>query len=68
MPSQAAIFGPFTSTINDYLRNDLKVEDDHVYEILTDNVQPWKFRPVRQLRPPDASNTFRAVDGAKCRS
>ena len=41
--SAAAVFGPFTSAINDYLHNDLKVEDEHVYEILTDKVQPWSF-------------------------
>jgi carboxypeptidase C (cathepsin A) len=58
-PSQAAIFGPFTATINDYLRNELKFEDDdRVYEILTGNVQPWKYDRFG-LGPPDASDTLR---------
>jgi carboxypeptidase C (cathepsin A) len=57
-PSEAAIFGPFTATINDYLRNDLKFEDDRVYEILTGAVQPWKYSPFGG-RSPDASGTLR---------
>jgi len=57
-PSAAAIFGPFTATINDYLRNELKVEDGRVYEILTDNVHPWKYGQF-STRFPDASDTLR---------
>ena len=57
-PATTAIFGPFTATINDYLRNELKVDDDHVYEILTGEVQPWNYgRYVTRF--PDASNTLR---------
>jgi carboxypeptidase C (cathepsin A) len=56
--SAEALFGPFTAAINDYLRHDLKVDDEHVYEILTDQVQPWSYG--RNLsRFPDASNTLR---------
>jgi carboxypeptidase C (cathepsin A) len=57
-PSEAAIFGPFTATINDYLRNELKFEDDRVYEILTGAVQPWKYERFG-FGPPDASDTLR---------
>ncbi len=57
-PSESAIFGPFTATINDYLRNELKFEDNRVYEILTGNVQPWKYDRFG-LGPPDASDTLR---------
>ena len=57
-PSESAIFGPFTATINDYLRNELKFEDDRVYEILTGNVQPWKYDRFG-FGPPDASDTLR---------
>jgi carboxypeptidase C (cathepsin A) len=57
-PSGETIFGPFTAAINDYLRNELKVDDGHVYEILTDQVQPWNYG--RNLTSfPDASNTLR---------
>ncbi len=62
-PSGETIFGPFTATINDYLRNELKVDDDdHVYEILTGAVQPWNYG--RQARSPDASNTLRQTMSA----
>lgn len=57
-PSETAIFGPFTATVNDYLRNELKFEDDRVYEILTGNVQPWKYDPYG-VNSPDASDTLR---------
>lgn len=56
--SAAAVFGPFTAAINDYLHNDLKVEDEHVYEILSDKVQPWNFGRYMS-RYPDATNTLR---------
>ncbi|RMD98322.1 MAG: peptidase S10, partial [Calditrichaeota bacterium] len=42
-PSYAAIYGPFTAAINHYLRNELKYENDLVYEILTGRVQPWNW-------------------------
>lgn len=56
--SSAAVFGPFTSAINDYLHTDLKVEDEHVYEILTGKVQPWNYGRFLS-RFPDATNTLR---------
>jgi carboxypeptidase C (cathepsin A) len=56
--SGLAFFGPFTSAINDYLRNDLKVEDERVYEIISDKVQPWSYGRFNS-RFPDASNTLR---------
>ena len=42
-PSYAAVQGAFTGTLNQYLRNDLKVEVDMTYEILTGKVQPWDY-------------------------
>lgn len=62
-PSEEAITGPFTATINDYLRKDLKFEDDRVYEILTGKVQPWKFGSFTG-RSPDASDTLRQTMNA----
>jgi carboxypeptidase C (cathepsin A) len=35
--------GPYTATLNQYVRNDLKFESELVYEILTGKVQPWDF-------------------------
>jgi carboxypeptidase C (cathepsin A) len=39
----AAVQGAFTGTFNEYVRNDLKVENDLTYEILTGKVQPWDY-------------------------
>src|SRR6185436_4586633 len=43
-PSYAAILGPFSGVLNDYVRHDLGFESDLPYEILTGRVQPWGFR------------------------
>ncbi len=43
-PSAAALFGAFTAALNHYLRADLKVESEKVYEILTSNVHPWSYK------------------------
>jgi carboxypeptidase C (cathepsin A) len=56
--SGAAIFGPFTATFNDYVRRDLKFEEERVYEILTGNVQPWSYRSFEN-RYVDASEPLR---------
>ena len=42
-PSYAAIQGPYTATLNDYLRRELEFESDLPYEILTGRVRPWSF-------------------------
>ncbi|KAA3647218.1 MAG: peptidase S10 [Chloroflexi bacterium] len=42
-PSYAVIQGPFTATLNDYLRAELEYENDLPYEILTSRVQPWDY-------------------------
>ncbi len=56
--SGAAIFGPFTATFNDYVRSELKYQDDRVYEILTGNVQPWSYKRF-EGRFVDATETLR---------
>lgn len=56
--SGAAIFGPFTACLNDYMRRDLNYEDRRVYEILTGNVQPWNYQKF-EGRYVDASETLR---------
>jgi carboxypeptidase C (cathepsin A) len=61
-PSGEQVFGPFTAAINDYVRNELKFDDDRVYEILTSNVHPWNYG--RGNRFPDASNTLRETMSA----
>jgi carboxypeptidase C (cathepsin A) len=42
-PSYAVIQGPYTATLNDYVRRDLKFESDLPYEILTPIYKDWKF-------------------------
>jgi carboxypeptidase C (cathepsin A) len=42
-PSASAVFGTFTSALNDYLRTTLKVKEERVYEILTGRVHPWDY-------------------------
>lgn len=41
-PSYAATYGPFSASMNAYLREELKFENDLPYEILT-GVGPWTF-------------------------
>ena len=41
--SYAAILGPYTAALNDYLRGELGFETDVPYEILTGRVHPWDF-------------------------
>jgi len=42
-PSYAAIQGPYTATLNDYVRTTLRYESDLPYEVLTGRVQPWDY-------------------------
>ena len=57
-PSGSAFFGPFTSAMNQYLRDVLKVEEDRVYEVLTGKVHPWDYSEFTN-RYVDASSTLR---------
>ncbi|MEO1995715.1 MAG: peptidase S10 [Planctomycetaceae bacterium] len=57
-PSGAAIFGPFTAALYQYLRNDLKVEQNVPYEILTSKVHPWSYENFEN-RYVDASESLR---------
>ena len=42
-PSLNNIIGPYTATLNDYVRSELKFESDLPYEILTERVYPWSY-------------------------
>lgn len=44
-PSYAAIQGPYTAALNDYVRREVGFESDVNYEILTGNVRPWNYAP-----------------------
>lgn len=41
-PSYAAAYGPFSATMNSYVRSELKFEADLPYEIIA-GVQPWNY-------------------------
>jgi carboxypeptidase C (cathepsin A) len=42
-PSMSNIAGPYTATLNHYVRSELKFESDLPYEILTERVYPWSY-------------------------
>src|SRR5690606_18347438 len=42
-PSMSAITGAYTACFNNYIRTDLRYENDKAYEILTGRVQPWSY-------------------------
>ena len=42
-PSMSAIMGPYTATLNDYVRTELQFESDLPYEILSRRVHPWGY-------------------------
>src|SRR5207253_1099671 len=44
-PSIAAIIGPYSGMLNDYVRNDLKFDSNLPYEVLTGRVRPWNYAP-----------------------
>ncbi|HTO88411.1 MAG TPA: peptidase S10 [Thermoanaerobaculia bacterium] len=46
-PSYSAIYGAYTAMLNDYVRSDLKYENDIPYEILTNRVRPWNYAPYQ---------------------
>jgi carboxypeptidase C (cathepsin A) len=53
-PSYANVYGAFATTLNAYVRGDLKYESELPYEVLTRDVQPWSY----------ASFTNRYVNGS----
>lgn len=59
-PSISAIMGPYTATLNDYVRGDLKFDSDLPYEILTGRVAPWSYRPYEN-RYVDVGETLRSA-------
>lgn len=42
-PSMNNIIGPYTATLNNYVRGELKFESDLPYEILSERVHPWSY-------------------------
>jgi len=42
-PSYASVQGPYSATLNDYVRGELSFESDLSYEVLSDLWQNWRF-------------------------
>ena len=59
-PSYAAIQGPYTATLNDYVRRELNYDSDLAYEILTGRVRPWSYAQFEN-RYVDVSETLRSA-------
>ncbi|MCU0492731.1 MAG: peptidase S10 [Chloroflexaceae bacterium] len=57
-PSMAAITGPYTALIYDYVRGSLKFESDLTYEVLTGRVSPWNVKEFEN-RYIDVADTLR---------
>ncbi len=57
-PSYAVIQGPYTGTLNDYVRRELAYQSDLPYEILTGRVQPWSYEKY-QNQYVDVAETLR---------
>ncbi|HEY5611089.1 MAG TPA: peptidase S10 [Thermoanaerobaculia bacterium] len=68
-PSYAAIQGPYTGALLNYIRTQLKYESDLPYEILTGRVRPWSYKEfenryvnvAEDLRQAMAQNPFLRV-------
>lgn len=58
-PSYAAILGPYTATLNDYVRRELGFDSALTYEILTARVRPWNMGEAFEGRFLTVSDTLR---------
>ena len=43
-PSYSVVYGPYSATLNDYIRRELKFESNLIYEILSRRVHPWNYK------------------------
>ena len=57
-PSYEAVLGPYSATLNDYLRRELKFESDLPYEMIAD-VRPWNYANVAQNQYLDVAEDLR---------
>jgi carboxypeptidase C (cathepsin A) len=57
-PSYEAVLGPYTATLNDYIRRELKFESDLPYEMIAD-VRPWNYANVAQNQYLDVAEDLR---------
>jgi carboxypeptidase C (cathepsin A) len=59
-PSYSAIQGPYSATLNAYVRGELHYESDLPYEILTGRVHPWSYGE-HENRYVDVADTLRGA-------
>ena len=59
-PSYAVVQGAYTAMLNDYVRVELEYESDHLYEIISDRVQPWNY-DEHQNQYVNVAETLRAA-------
>ena len=59
-PSSEAVNGPFTATINDYIRRELKFETELPYETVA-KVWPWSYRNAQNKYLNVAEDLFKAM-------
>jgi len=52
-PSEAAIRGPFTAAVNQYLRQDLQCNKDQKYMIINDSIEEWDWKHKGPNGPSD---------------
>lgn len=57
-PSYEAVLGPYTATLNDYVRRELKFESDLPYEMIAD-VRPWHYANVAENQYLDVAEDLR---------
>lgn len=58
-PSMTAIRGPYTATLNEYVRRDLKFETDLIYEILGGLYTKWTYKPEFYAQGLNVAETLR---------
>lgn len=60
-PSYSAILGPYSGTLNAYVRETLGYESELPYEILTGRVHPWSYKPYNNRYVNVAEDLRRAM-------
>ena len=59
-PAYAVIQGIYTAAVNQYLRADLKFDNDALYDIISEKVRPWKWGDSGDGKYPEVVSALRA--------
>ena len=60
-PAYAVIQGVYTAAVNDYLRRELGFDEDGLYEVISEKVQPWKWGDAGDGRYPEVASQLRGA-------